>query len=543
MGNIASRTTPRQTSAGLAYDILEERAAVRDDMPHSTASGGETIASRSNGRLHFGHLDGCRAIAAIWIILEHYASVQRAADDSNLSIIYKGGHFAGFFMHGNTPVGYFITLSGFVTSYAYGGRDMTREKRIDFLIKRFSRVALSYYAAAVLGALVRPLMPPIRQSARARTSPASVAMELLMAQSVFLDFGSLNSPSWTVSSLACCWLLYPWMLQPGLKGMSPTGLIAVAALCMITIWSTAYLSTLSCVEGKQPVHWGPMRAFECQPGFCLLDQYLHVSPIARLLEFALGAACGRLLQLHSSVRTAGTSWPGAWLATCALLAVPLLAAVDWLDCAQFAGVGEAEHAEAACAHRSRQAFYSCLSPFFAIFMLASCSGARATSPPHEASVESRPSRSAWRGPVLDLLSSQVLVGLGSVSYQVYVFQEPVHIVWAHQYAAAAGNSNVIMQAGVREQQSFFAIYIVGFIISLWTFAAAFASYVEAPVMRAIVDGMKRSQLNEGAAQVIDGAVSIWTALAWVCAIGAGISNVGGAYVALLSGSLEDHADS
>ena len=52
-------------------------------------------------------------------------------------------------------------------------------------------------------------------------------------------------------------------------------------------------------------------------------------------------------------------------------------------------------------------------------------------------------------------------------------------------------------------------------------------------MRAIVDGMKRSQLNEGAAQVIDGAVSIWTALAWVCAIGAGISNVGGAYVAPL----------
>ena len=105
-------------------------------------------------RMRFEHLDGLRACCSLWVVLEHHASKLPDGDD------FAGGHFAYFLSRGNAAVSYFVVLSGFVMSYAYGERSLDAAGRSSFFIKRFGRVGLTYYTALLLAWLTAPPLLP-----------------------------------------------------------------------------------------------------------------------------------------------------------------------------------------------------------------------------------------------------------------------------------------------------------------------------------------------------------------------------------------------
>jgi peptidoglycan/LPS O-acetylase OafA/YrhL len=466
-----------------------------------TAAASDKQSSRP--RVHFHHLDGVRSLAALWVVLEHYASTMRASDGEDSSITYAGGYLSSLFMHGNTPVSYFVVLSGFVTSYANGSRDLGPSQRADFLVKRFARVGLSYYCAALLGLACSQLLDPTSAAKFRDNFGFTALLELFMAHSTCILFGRLNSTSWTVSMLACCWLLYP-SIQLRLRNARAVTLACVALASTLILWTSAIISLWSCVDGHEAFVWSPEAMWsvwkpEEPAGYCVLDSYLHMSPVMRLPEFLLGVACGQLLATSVDAALPSRSIV-SWTGSIAIVAVPLISGIDWQDCARFGGSAVDE---AACAHRSRQVFYSCLAPLFALYMYCSCLAAAPTA-------MDSPMAENGHGPLHNYFSSKVLVGLGKVSFQVYIFQEPLHTLWSFLYSRSAGDPQLVFQPG-RGEQPYFALYTIGFVVSLWTFAAMFAEYVETPAMRRVEAWQKSIPVGDRAAR--DNSINWWSGVA------------------------------
>jgi peptidoglycan/LPS O-acetylase OafA/YrhL len=179
----------------------------------------------------FDQLDGVRALASLWVVVEH---ATKGRDG------YTGGNFAWLLAHGNAPVSYFIVLSGFVTSYANGAREFDAQRRFDFLVKRFARVALSYYAAMALTLVVgHGARPRVPDSPRAWVK---LLLELIMASSLggtTALMGWLNGFGWTISTLACCWLAYPrahgWLRRADERALLALAAASIACSCALAL--------------------------------------------------------------------------------------------------------------------------------------------------------------------------------------------------------------------------------------------------------------------------------------------------------------------
>eukprot|EP00966_Prymnesium_polylepis_P063032 1462824-Prymnesium_polylepis.2 len=111
---------------------------------------------RSRPRPRFDHLDGTRTLMTLWVCLEHY-------HQSNPHMALGDARF--LLNRANIPVDYYFVLSGLVTAHAYAERDFgdggaASIETVTFYIKRFARVALSYYASIVLGLLTCIFLQP-----------------------------------------------------------------------------------------------------------------------------------------------------------------------------------------------------------------------------------------------------------------------------------------------------------------------------------------------------------------------------------------------
>ncbi|GGT65751.1 MULTISPECIES: acyltransferase family protein [Streptomyces] len=170
---------------------------------------------------------------------------------------------------GSAGVMFFFVLSGFVLAWSARPGD----RYLSFMRRRLARVyPLHLVTAAAALALAFTALPWLREGER--DGLKAVTANLLLVSSWKFEWWQTGNPvSW---SLVCevffyaCFPLLHWALRrPG-----PRGLTGVAALCVLTVMVQPYV--------YKALH---------------VDVFLYSFPLARLPEFVLGVAVGRIVQL------------------------------------------------------------------------------------------------------------------------------------------------------------------------------------------------------------------------------------------------------
>lgn len=399
------------------------------------------------GRLE--HIDGMRALATLWIVVGHFAElpvVQREA----LGRLLSRGHVA---------VGFYIVLSGFVTQWAYGRRQLLEEGRGavgTFFARRFGRIFLSYYFSCLVGAFQRLILSQ-------PFVPVDVLLSLLLleawvpARRIVAPGPGLNPAGWTISTLAFAWLCFPvvqFLFRRGMVGYSHR-LILLSATCVaVTVGPVTALYRYRSAQGAAPGQIITMAE----------GLYFYQFPLLRFPEFVLGMCAAELAQC--------ASWQQSrWLALAAApaIALPVGLAASW----PYAGSGRCD---------AEILFVPAFSACWACLLLA-------TSLPH----------STW---IKQMFAHPALMHLGKASFAVYLLQ------WAWYYdifalqqgwvpsAADGGSSNSTSNsteawAGGGWQtpsQGLNSAYTVAFLLVLWWSATVWTDLVELPFAKAMRSG-------------------------------------------------------
>lgn len=240
-------------------------------------------ARSAPGRPHLAALDGLRFVAAMHIVLFHTLHVGWLRPVN----------------WGSTSTSLFFVLSGFVLAYAYGGEDGgPRVAARDFWWRRFARL----YPLAILAQLA---VVPFAWSSYAPGERAVRAVAVLSGlQGWFPTIAdSFNSPGWSVSVLAFCYLAFPPLLS-ALRGWPARRL----ALALAAAWLWCLLPTAVALATSPDAYWWSA---------------LHHHPLSRLPEFVFGVVLARLFVAAPHLRVPrGTTLAALALLTAALLLLP-----------------------------------------------------------------------------------------------------------------------------------------------------------------------------------------------------------------------------
>ena len=99
---------------------------------------------------------------------------------------------------------------------------------------------------------------------------------------------------------------------------------------------------------------------------------------------------------------------------------------------------------------------------------------------------------------------------------MYILQEPLHTIWQLLYADAAADPHLTMQPG--GSSPIFGLYLVLYLLSLWLASAAFATYVEEPLMRRVVAWRQRAPPSDATVATIVAAANAAALVLWACAL-------------------------
>lgn len=203
---------------------------------------------------HLVSLDGLRFVAAMHIVLFHTLHIPWLRPVT----------------WGSTSTSLFFLLSGFVLAYAYtAGEGGLRVPARVFWRRRFARL----YPLAVLTQLA------VIPFAWSRYAPdervARTAAVLTGVQGWFPRIAdSFNSPGWSVSVLAFCYLLFPAMAS-ALRGWSVRRL----GVALVAVWIACLLPIVAVVLAGAGGYW---------------RSAVHHHPLSRLPEFVFGVVLARL---------------------------------------------------------------------------------------------------------------------------------------------------------------------------------------------------------------------------------------------------------
>ena len=226
-------------------------------------------------------LTGLRGVAAIYVMIYHFAGGAAAAHPSTIST---------FITHGYIAVDLFFVMSGFVMALTYRG--LFGEGRVlaahrTFLARRVARIYPLYLVGTLVALALNAL--PIDDGVPLSTLPLLVLFNLPMVQTWF-DVPSLDFPAWSISTEWAAYLVFPLLLPPLMRSGRAGFLAAVAAASLVVV----LLGLL--------------------PGWTLLHPERHgginvmrggIWPVARCLaEFALGMAAFRVAQSPPGRRVA-----------------------------------------------------------------------------------------------------------------------------------------------------------------------------------------------------------------------------------------------
>ncbi len=335
-------------------------------------------ARRTEGRRPTLHaLTGVRFLAAAHVVVYHYG---RGA-------VQLPGALARVLDHGFAGVTLFFVLSGFILAYNHAG-DGARSDPRDFWAARFARIYPVYALGLLLAlpALLATRMPGRELALALTTTP------LLLQGWVPRIAGRWNGPAWSLSAEALFYLAFPPLVL-AVARLRRRGLLVLAGAAWATSLVTVVAYRLLLPDG--PVHAGMATA--AAPWL----SYVRYHPLARLPEFVLGIAAGRLFLLR---RRGLTRLPGPrrWAEVAAALAFAATLAV----------------AASPMPVPFPLVHGGLLAPFFAValYALAVAGG---------------------RGPISWPLSTGLAVRLGEASYALYILHVPLHDLFS-RYAALVG---------------------------------------------------------------------------------------------------------
>ena len=282
------------------------------------------------------------------------------------------------FLHAaNAGVSFFFVLSGFVLAYnhpALEGRDATRR----FFAMRFARI---WPMHAFTFVLVLAFFPRAAWTAPGVDPWLAAALSLSLTQAwvpVAGYAGAFNAVSWTLSVDAFCYAMFPLLLVRLREAPART---LVAAL-LLSIAPPMLANALGGARSDLALD---------QWNWYLLD---HFFPLARLAEFALGAAVA--CAFVPTARAGGPPGSRATLAEAALLALAVFAATR-LDraplLAAWFGIGVGDWLAQVGA-----------APFFAALVAVIARG---------------------RGALSRLLGHRIAVHLGDLAFATYLLHVPL----------------------------------------------------------------------------------------------------------------------
>ncbi len=258
-------------------------------------------------------LTGIRALAAGWVVLEHYKEplFDLAPGLQFLVPLVRGGYLG---------VEVFFVLSGFIISYNYADRfrRFARGSYRTFLWARFGRIyPVHLVTVAVMGALVLAAgavgMP---LTSEARNTVGNFAANVFMVQA-WPGFRAVNWPAWSVACEAAAYVAFP-LLAMWVVRLRPA--LALTSAALVLAAGVLGVQLLATVGNFWPLSY-PMMWLRITVEFaagCLLWAAWRwgVTPGPRWDAVALTAAMGTVAVLYA---TGGRESPVTFTA------VPLIA--------------------------------------------------------------------------------------------------------------------------------------------------------------------------------------------------------------------------
>lgn len=230
-------------------------------------------------RPHLGALTGVRFFAAAHVVAYHYGR----------RLGWPPGPMARILDHGFTGVTLFFVLSGFILVYTHG-EDGRGDGPRQFWAARFARIYPIYLLALLLD--LPTLLWPVAGSATVPLKPLALSLAttpVLLQGWIPRIAGIWNGPAWSLSAEALFYATFP-LLALGLVRLRRRGLLLLAGLAWIA--SVGMMVAYRLIQPDGPV--APGVATAAAPWLT----WLRYHPLARLPEFLLGMAVGRLYLLR-----------------------------------------------------------------------------------------------------------------------------------------------------------------------------------------------------------------------------------------------------
>lgn len=217
------------------------------------------------------HLDALRILAAIAIVILHYANY---VEDTPVGrfVVAHSWHF-------NLFVDLFFVISGFVIAAQYSGRVGDRHSIGRFLWRRLARIyplhiaTLTFYLAIAL----LLYLGYVRVDNPARYPLADLPNQVFLLHAIDGQRLTFNFPSWSLSAEMLCYLLFPLIALVGLRRPMLVIVLAIAVAAAMTL----YVVLSDAPPWPQWINQGG--AFRALPAFFLgVSLYLFRDRIAAM---------------------------------------------------------------------------------------------------------------------------------------------------------------------------------------------------------------------------------------------------------------------
>eukprot|EP00931_Biecheleriopsis_adriatica_P090549 TRINITY_DN64514_c0_g1_i1.p1 TRINITY_DN64514_c0_g1~~TRINITY_DN64514_c0_g1_i1.p1 ORF type:complete len:417 (+),score=85.94 TRINITY_DN64514_c0_g1_i1:69-1319(+) len=366
-------------------------------MPREANAVGEAGSKKDQ----FAHLTGARCLAALWIVCAHYLpKLPSGAQPSFNGAVYRV----------NVAVCFFVVVSGFVTHWAYGSRQLEGFWSLaQFYARRLGRVVFTFWVAMAFA---------VAMLAR---SGMELDVGYLIRCALFIEQWVKwcpNGPSWFVFVLLPSWILYP-LTRRAVEGAE-------------TRYGGAGLFAL--LGGLWVLSFGPAVVLLAVNGTITMQQHSSMTfwPPAQMADFTMGMTTAALVKRAA----AGKETCSPLLADASLLLIVLVVFL----------LPRPEKTWALHLNGWEPLLDHGLALPIAGFLLGSC--AQAGEP---------------GGLGAKLLAHKALASLGEMSFEVYIFQRPMHDAFGLFFET--------------DQMEVFMVYL----LVLWIFAGGYCRYVQAPV--------------------------------------------------------------
>mmetsp|Transcript_104611 Transcript_104611/g.223594 ORF Transcript_104611/g.223594 Transcript_104611/m.223594 type:complete len:400 (+) Transcript_104611:99-1298(+) len=371
------------------------------------------------------HLTGARFLASFLLVCGNFCPGRQ------LTVFTAARH------RGNAVVCFFIVMSGFITHWVYSSRILGGQLK-EFYVRRVGRVVITTWVAMGLGVLVLYIGDWGLDEAH-----------LLRCFSFLESWRDPedwcpNGQTWTVAALLPSWLIYPLTCR-GIdlveKHVGALGLMT----CLVALFAASFGAIFV--------------TFIQQGGYISSVQHTwnYIWPPAQLADFAIGAVAAALAQRHAAFQRIFVGRCDFVRGTLADLSV--LVVVGVVICLpSSAEDGQRVGWEPLLNHG--------LAPLYAAFLYGSAAR-------------------GGMGIAARLLRHDALVGLGALSFEVYLFQWPLH-EGVQFLGEKTGLYNMHEGYRIMNPSAFMA-----FVFLLWLAAGLYSEFIQGPVahcLRRVGDG-------------------------------------------------------